>query len=75
MTETIYKISYSYNAGYLGMDRTCKTEKEVNEFIDYYVNDFKDCRKTYTVYKLTTKKLCGVKIKTECEEMVSWWEE
>jgi hypothetical protein len=73
-TTTIYKIMYSYNAGYLGTERTCKTEEDVNEFTNYYVNDFKDSNKSYTVYKITTKKFCGIKIKRECEEIAAWWE-
>ena len=75
MTTTIYRVSYSYNAGLLGTHQYFNTEAEVNEFEKEYKTNFKDCCKGYTVDRITTKRVLGVKVKRTVETIREWWED
>ena len=75
MKQTIkYIVTYSYNAGLLGIDKSFKTEMEARALAEKYKNEFEDCEKCYAIDKITYTKRFLRKEKIVAERIADWLE-
>lgn len=71
--KTFYKVSFSYNAGYLSNEAFFNTEEEAMAFVENYKKSFCDCGKYIEVDKYTKTSL--FKKHYDVETIYTWEEQ
>lgn len=65
MKTITYIVSYSYNAGLLGVDKAFKTYEEAKAFATNYMENFEDCNKFYSITRHEVRKVFGIVLSHE----------
>lgn len=75
MKQTVkYIVTYTYNAGLLGADKSFDTEEEARAFAETYKNEFENCDKCYTINKCISTKRFLKKEELVIEKIATWFE-